>query len=56
MYRVYRLFGGHRYYWRDRHFWTEWSWAAKPLRLDQAQQIAQAENAEMERFSGKGGL
>ncbi len=56
MYRVYRLFGGHRYYWCKAHFWTEWSWAAKPLPLAQAQQVAQAEYAEMERFSGKRGL
>ena len=55
MYRVYCLIGPYRYYWSRAHIWTMWSWAAEPLSLVQAAHVAQRENAQVERFSGKKG-
>lgn len=50
MYRVYRLFGHYRYYWRGQNIWTEWAWAALPLSFAEAQQVAQSQYARFERF------
>jgi len=52
MYRVYRLIGTDRYYWRSPDYWTEWSWEAEPLTLARALQVAQLEGAYLERLHG----
>jgi hypothetical protein len=51
MYRVYCMLGSDRYYWVGPH-WVQWSWAAKPLPLDQAKQLAESEQAHVEPMGG----
>jgi len=48
MYRVYCKIGRYRYYWSKANIWSMWSWAAKPLTLEDAMNLANKENAHLE--------
>ena len=53
MFRVYCFIDDaqkYRYYWYKENYWGMWSWAAKPLRLAEARQVAQSEDAFYERI------
>lgn len=51
MFRVFCLIGSYRYYWCGSH-WSMWGWAAKPLPLEQAKMVADAEQADFEPMGG----
>jgi len=51
MYRVYCLIGAFRYYWTGA-FWSQWSWAAKPLPRVEAEQFAEAAKAHTQPMGG----
>jgi len=44
------MIGPYRYYWSKANIWSMWSFAAKPLSSAQAHEVAQSENARVERF------
>jgi hypothetical protein len=54
MYRLHCMVGLHQYYWTGA-FWSQWSWAAKPLGAAEALELALTENADFELIPPKRG-